>query len=99
MTMKKIRAVFFLCAVVAVLLMFSRSVSGLSEKQDAAAKQHLEDAIRRTAVACYGAEGVFPPSIEYMQQYYGLQYDQSQLHVHYELFASNLMPDITVMEK
>lgn len=96
---RKLLSSFFLCAVLAVVLYFSLTVSSLSKNQKLAAKQHLEEAIRRTAVACYGAEGVFPPSISYMQQHYGLQYDQSQFRVHYELFASNIMPDITVLEK
>lgn len=59
----------------------------------------LEQALHRTAVACYAVEGIYPPNVEYMQDKYGLQYDESRFTVHYDLFASNFMPDITVMEK
>jgi hypothetical protein len=34
-----------------------------------------------------------------MRQHYGLMYDEGCYIVHYELFASNLMPEITVMER
>ena len=34
-----------------------------------------------------------------MQNHYGLQYDAQKYQIHYEIFASNLMPDITVIEK
>ena len=33
-----------------------------------------------------------------MQEHYDLQYDKTAYTVRYELFASNLMPDITVLE-
>ena len=62
-------------------------------------EQQLEDALRRTAVACYAVEGFYPPDVDYMVQHYGLQYDEDSYRVHYEIFASNLMPEITVVEK
>lgn len=96
---KKLLPLLFLAAALSILIYVSSSVSTLSESREAAAKQHLEDAIRKAAVACYSAEGAFPPNLDYIQTHYGLRYDPSQFLVHYELFASNLMPDITVMEK
>lgn len=59
----------------------------------------LEQALRRTAVACYAVEGVYPPDVAYMRDHYGLRYDESRYAVHYELAASNFMPDITVVER
>ena len=56
------------------------------------------EALRRTAVSCYACEGAYPPDVAYMQEHYGLQYDSAAYTVRYELFASNLMPDITVLE-
>lgn len=61
--------------------------------------RQLEQALQRTAVACYAVEGAYPPNVEYMRQHYGLQYDESRYMVHYDLVASNFMPDITVMER
>lgn len=85
--------------VLIVLLVFSLALSRLEQGRQEAGKQQLEDALRRTAAACYAAEGFYPPSVAYMVAHYGLQYDADAYRVHYEVFASNLMPEITVVEK
>lgn len=84
---------------VVVLLCFLLAVSRLQQGADAEGRQQLEEAVRRTAVACYAAEGFYPPNVDYMVQHYGLQYDEDAYRVHYEIFASNLMPEITVVER
>jgi hypothetical protein len=50
-------------------------------------------------VHCYAAEGIYPPDLEYLQENYGLQVDTDNFVVDYRPFASNLMPDITVLPK
>lgn len=82
-----------------VLLCFLLAVSRLDRGRQAEGKQQLEDALRRTAVSCYALEGFYPPSVDYMREHYALQYDEETYIVRYEVFASNLMPDITVLEK
>ena len=57
-----------------------------------------EEALRRGCVACYAAEGAYPPTLEYLQQHYGVQIDSRRYAVHYDIFAENLMPDITILE-
>ena len=58
----------------------------------------LEDSIRRAVVIAYAVEGRYPESIEYIIEHYGIHIDQTRYVVHYKIFASNLMPDITVIE-
>ena len=89
----------FLLPAVAMLVCFVMAISIVNDGRQEEGKRQLEDVLRRTAVACYAAEGFYPPNIEYMQQHYGLRYDEKQYAVFYEIFASNLMPDITVLEK
>lgn len=72
-----------------------RSVTGKLSEQG---KTKLEEAVRRAAVACYAAEGAYPPSIEYLEEHYGLTVDESRYIVHYEVFADNILPDITVLD-
>ena len=36
--------------------------------------------------------------IRYLEDHYGLQIDTDRYTVYYDVFASNLMPDITVLE-
>ena len=60
--------------------------------------QGLEDAIHRAVVSCYATEGFYPPTLDYVEEHYGIQIDSSRYAVFYEIFAENLMPDITVLE-
>lgn len=85
--------------ILAALLCMMLAVSRLETGRQAQGKQQLEQALRRTAVCCYALEGIYPPDVDYMRSHYGLQYDRETYIVHYTLFASNLMPDITVLER
>ncbi len=101
MTRKKSRPwVSVLAAVVilAVLLWFFTAMGNLNRDSGDEGRQQLETALRRSAVACYAAEGVYPPTLEYLTEHYGVQIEDEYI-VFYEIFASNLMPDITVLEK
>jgi len=91
-------AVLLPALVVVVILGFLAALSNLSKGQDAEDKQQLESALQRAAVACYAAEGIYPPDLEYMKEHYGIQIDEETYTVMYDVFASNLMPDITVLE-
>ena len=92
----KLRSLFL---ALAVALCFLLAVLRLEQDRRAEGLRQLEDALRRTAVSCYAAEGFYPPNVAYMQERYALQWDESRYAVHYNRFASNLMPDITVLEK
>ena len=83
----------------AVVLFFFGSVSRLEKDRRAAGREQLETVLRRTAVSCYAAEGFYPPDVAYMQDHYGLRFDEESYIVRYERPASNWMPDITVLEK
>lgn len=101
MTGKKSRPWIPLLAAVmilAVLLWFFTAMGNLNRSSGEEGRRQLETALRRSAVACYAAEGVYPPTLEYLTEHYGVQIEDEYI-VFYEIFASNLMPDITVLEK
>lgn len=83
----------------AAVLWLVTAVSDLASGQDGEALQQLEESLRRSAVACYAAEGVYPPDLAYLEEHYGVQIDEKHFAVYYDAFASNMMPDITVLEK
>ena len=85
-------------AALAALLIFLSALSNLQDGRHSEGRQQLEDAVRRSVVACYAAEGIYPPNLEYLEEHYGLQVDRERYTVVYEIFASNLMPDVTVLE-
>ena len=84
-------------AILLILLCFLTALSRVGTGSTEAQRQQLEDSIRRAAVACYATEGYYPPDLAYLQTYYGIQIDNTRYAVHYEVFAENLMPDITVV--
>ena len=81
-----------------VIAGFSLGISSLVNGHHQQDKALLEEVLHRTAVACFASEGFYPPDVAYMQQHYGLRYDENRFTVHYDRFASNLMPDITVTD-
>lgn len=87
-----------LLAAVGAVWLLSLSVSSLDARQRQEGRDTLEEAIRRAAVTCYAGEGIYPPTLAYLEKYYGLQVDTQRYTVYYEIFADNLMPDITVLE-
>ena len=98
----RISAIFqWLAALLAALclIFFVTSLASVDRQQGEEGRQQLETALRRAAVACYAAEGVYPPTVEYLQEHYGVQIEEERYIVFYEIFANNLMPDITVLEK
>ena len=94
-----IRAMFMPLVALAVLLCFFTGISNIRSSSGDEGKKQLEESIRRTAAACYASEGVYPPTVEYMKEKYGLQIDEDRYFVDYKAFASNLMPDFTVIER
>ncbi len=86
-------------AAAAVLLFFAAAVNSLDSGRETEGLRQLEDALHRGCVACYAAEGTYPPTLEYLEERYGIQIDETRYTVYYEIFAENLMPNITVLEK
>ncbi len=82
-------------AVLAIVL------SGLSNTSKAVGKEGLRvarEAVVRAAVCCYAIEGSYPDSYEYLRDNYGLSINEERYHDFYDIFASNIMQDITVVE-
>ena len=84
--------------ILAVAALFFVALSRVSDSHDAEGRRLLEDSLRRAAVACYAAEGIYPPTVSYLEEHYGVQIDRARYAVFYEIFAENLMPEITVVE-
>ena len=59
------------------------------------------DEIRSTVLSCvsqcYALEGAYPPDLQYLEDNYGLIMDKSRYIYHYEMFASNIFPDVKVL--
>ncbi len=85
-------AIFVLIAVCFVMAVEDSGRSTIEKQQES-----LEKAIARDIVQCYAIEGQYPPTLEYMEDHYGLTYDKDTFFVDYQPIAANLYPDYTVI--
>ncbi|VDN46385.1 conserved protein of unknown function [Petrocella atlantisensis] len=62
-------------------------------------KTALEETVMKYVIQCYASEGSYPPHLEYLSEHYGLILDNEHYIYDYEIFASNIMPNITILDK
>ena len=77
-------------------------IQGIGRASSVSGREELElarRAIRQAAVSCYAMEGAYPASYEELKARTGLAIDEEKYAVFYEVFASNIMPEITVTER
>lgn len=91
--MKKLCAALVLCLIGLGMLLKEPVESNLREN----GRYAIRDAVRRAAMECYAVEGVFPPEVAYLEENYGLVINHDAYIVSYEIFASNVMPDVRVL--
>lgn len=96
------RARRWLAAALACMLL-ALGLTGMSAhaaaSMDAQAAASVRQAVLDAAVQCYAVEGVYPPDLAYLEKNYGLQINHEKFIVTYDAFASNLLPDIAVLQK
>lgn len=83
---------------VALVFVFSYLLTAINEKTGTEREKTLQEAVRKASVQCYAIEGRYPASVDYLEENYGLQIDREHYAVFYEGFASNIMPNITVVK-
>lgn len=89
-----------LLAVLALLITaFALGSRQVGRDLDSASAQALRQAVLQAAVQCYAVEGSYPASLDYLEENYGLLVNHDRFIVTYEAFASNLMPQVNVLER
>jgi len=69
------------------------------ESSNAEGLRILEESLQRAVVMNYAIEGRYPQSLEYIEKNFGVHIDRTRFIVHYTIFASNILPSITVIER
>lgn len=97
--MKNVLKIVILFATLAVAIFFlCKATDKMNRGQQQENLIQLEHSLKKAVMTCYATEGVYPPTIQYLKENYGIQIDEKRYHVFYEIHGSNLMPSITVME-
>lgn len=89
-------SVIIFCIVMGAFIL---SVSRISDQTNARAAQTLEQALNRGIVHCYTIEGSYPESLQYLKDHYGLTYDEERFFVDYQVLGSNIIPEITIIDR
>lgn len=88
-------AVFLFTAVASILF---AGLNNAARGSAAEEKRLAEESIRRAVISCYAIEGRYPENYGYIREHYDVRIDEEKYYVVYDVFASNIMPDITVLE-
>jgi len=89
-------SILFFLLIIGIFLYGISSVSSGSSKDE---KRILDEAIHKDIVHCYATEGMYPPSLNYLEEHYGLTYDHEHFMVDYEPVGANIMPNVTILER
>jgi hypothetical protein len=93
------RDIAALAVFVAVVLVFCLAVEKLTGASDEAELRLVRDAVKNAALTCYAVEGAYPEELDYLREHYGLGYNEARYMIYYDAFASNVLPDIRVVER
>ncbi len=89
--------VLSLALFVAVAVWMLSGVREASEVSEQEGLRQAELAVRRAAVSCYALEGAYPATYNDLKERSNIAIDEGKYKVFYEIFASNIMPEITVV--
>lgn len=78
---------------------FSTGFYSINKSNISQQKESLEKALKRGILQCYALEGRYPDTLQHLIDDYGIVYNQKLFEVKYEAIASNIMPNVTVLEK
>lgn len=88
-----IAAVVLVIALIAAVLTVPTAKKDVREE----GREAIRQAVIHSAVQCYAVEGVYPPSLSYLEEKYGLRVNHDDYVIFYDVFASNQMPNVQVL--
>lgn len=98
--LKKVLTYAVPCAMFSVMIAwFVISVNNAASSKEQRELSALINTVENGITMCYAIEGTYPESVEYLSANYGLIYDKSKYIIHYDSFASNIRPTVTVLER
>lgn len=82
-----------------IIIWFSVGFANISSSTS---KENLNEAtqsVKKAVTLCYSIEGSFPPNIQYLKDNYNLVINEDKYIVHYNVFASNVMPEVVLFSR
>lgn len=96
---RKLAFILPAAAFIILFFLFLKGINSISAATLEKQQESLETALSRSIAQCYAVEGTYPPSLEYLKEHYGLTYNEDYFFIDYQVFGSNLLPDVTVLQR
>ncbi len=95
---KKWRRILIIIGLTAVILAAGLPAVGqICTAVESNRTEQIKRAVIQTAVQCYCVEGVYPQTLDYLEQHYGLLINHSRYIVSYTAISSNEIPAVKVI--
>lgn len=78
-----------------LIIALSGAENSVDEKELDVVKSSIENGV----TMCYAIEGVYPGSLDYLKENYGIVINEDRYIVNYECFADNIRPVVNVLER
>lgn len=86
-----LKVIVMFAALAAAVFCLYKAAGRMGSNQEAESLKQLDTSIRKAMMTCYATEGVYPPTIQYLKDNYGVQVDETRFVVFYEVFWENMM--------
>lgn len=83
--------------ITAVVVVVLASVQDYGSRYEGRRLEEVRETVLSYIAQCYALEGAYPPDLQYLEDNYGMIMDKSRYIYHYEVFASNMFPDVKVL--
>ena len=74
-------------------------LSGYTDSYSEKNVSEVRDTVLSYVAQCFALEGAYPPDLDYLAEKYGLQLDTERYIYHYDMYASNILPDVHVFPR
>lgn len=92
-------ALFPIITFIPIIVLFYQGFLSISQVSIEEQEKSLHRALEQNIVHCYAIEGAYPPSLQYLEENYGLTYDKESFYVDYKPIGTNILPDVTIIPK
>lgn len=82
-----------------MIVLLMGSIADYDKKDKVLNKNSVQETVDKYVIQCYASEGAYPPDLDYLAEHYGLILDEDRYIYDYDIFASNIMPDIYIIDK
>lgn len=83
----------------AMIIWLVLALGNASHGSDGERLEQVKQSVENGITLCYAAEGAYPDSLDYLMSNYGVVIDESRYLVHYECFAANVRPTVSVIRR